>query len=1504
MVFEEQIEQIIQNIRTGKKAGKTSPHKYILLLSILSFFENNEKRTNRFKYEELEPVYIENFEKYFDFFPDYQKVMDLPFYHLQSDGFWTLHAKPGKENLYKHYQSKRLTRKRLIETVEYGFLNDELIDLFKNSSKRHILKAKLEEFLLEIREDYRNASENDMKEKRMSGVKTSLFSHEQNALDRIAALLSKNNLGNIISNILIYDRSSNNYFEIDALLVSNYGMFVIELKHWTGLIEIESYNWVVNQHSYREDPHKTNSFKAKLVKGAYQHHFKTYPNVWVQSVVVLTNPDADVDGASSPTTTTINKTKNVTFSAIDDLITYLMKQRAQSPSLLSNMQVRAVTNYFQTLERPAQTFHYNVTGHETVEYLSQTPHCIELLARPYKGIGKGLERFRVFRTPHDISESEKKRMIQRAYNTIKSVSQIGDHLNIQKVWIHETETGDIIECSDWSETGTLRDLILKNDGVFSIEQTMEICYGIASALKTAHENDVIHRAVKPENILMANGIPKLMNFDLAFQVEDERITVIEDVSQLKDDGYIAPEVLLGKDIDETTDYYSLAVIAYELLTRKKPAPATKSFIASGGKLNSEKLSNLKSLKINETTIETIRKLLLEDRSSRINDANQILQSFMSDKHIDSAKERKDLNPNYELKPGETHDVYKIVKRLSKGNESQTYRAKTLRGNDVTIKLFNREVPREKIFVEEEIMSKIDSPYVVRSLRHTGYWQKERYFITMEYLPGMTLREIIDKNEKPDLSKFNKIALGLMEALIAFHYNKDEDGKHQPILHNDVKPDNIIITKDERGVLIDCGISCEPQIGTFKGTFGYVPPDALEGSDMSFTESGDIFALGVTLWEWLFGEKPYEHPSIGLQATIPKGIYDELPEYLKLWLLKAVDTKSEQRFLNVKEMKEIFVTKKLLKNVDEELDNDDTKQIQNGLDTPFKKFDNRINNFVSYLNTFINNSAKNEAATAELQIINENFKRIKVDNPITAFIYEKLRQGQNVILTGNAGDGKTTIAAEIFYKLTGKYRALKQKEEISKHGISIVKDMSEIEDKAGLLQEAIDSHNTFLIVSNTGAILENFRKLKHFGSKVTDSKILEALQADAPCDLYEDKFLVVNIGRLDNIKTACNVLKRILEESNWSICAKCEAQKDCPIYTNVTILQESCNTVIERILLLYRRLFEYNIYLTIRHMTGHLAYSVTGGLDCKEIQQMSVTGREINLQKYLFYNRFFGDDGYSVDLLAQQSEAIKEVQKANFGVGLDPYFERKVWLEKKLPFQKSKLLKLIKDFGGIENFCCKSDLRKQFRRLVYFFGDLKGNPKKSFISSYLGSPMLLEYDEILSNKNNMSSISANNLRNKIIHVMQEHFIGLKLSDLRGSFNDLFITLRQGNAPTGAQLVLAELRIMDFSLVTKIRYEIGLEQRKELLIQYKNNKATLKLDLPFLDYVARSYKGEITQELSPFYSDRLERFKVALVESFNTERSLNEDDLYLITIDPNRKFKFMRITISDDQLEVML
>ena len=232
----------------------------------------------------------------------------------------------------------------------------------------------------------------------------------------------------------------------------------------------------------------------------------------------------------------------------------------------------------------------------------------------------------------------------------------------------------------------------------------------------------------------------------------------------------------------------------------------------------------------------------------------------------------------------------------------------------------------------------------------------------------------------------------------------------------------------------------------------------------------MFALGVTLWEWLFSELPYQNPAIGDKASVPEG-FQHLHEY-HLWLLKAVSTVPDESFESIKEMWNEFtkIHSLLTTDVTEDIKKDEEFIEKKHDDVLYQlkpaKKDETINPFVDYLNTLSNSSAGNENANAENQLGNKFFKQIHIKNPLTDRILNQLiDKRKNVILTGNAGDGKTTVAAEVFQHLIkGKsLQGLDKREEITGYNIVIIKDMSELptNEQPEILKEAVsDISKTF------------------------------------------------------------------------------------------------------------------------------------------------------------------------------------------------------------------------------------------------------------------------------------------------------------------------------------------------------------------------------------------------------------------------------------------------------------
>lgn len=1328
---------------------------------------------------------------------------------------------------------------------------------------------------------------------------TSLFTHEQQAIDEIKRHFAGKKLYRVLNNLLIHDTQSNYYYEYDLVIVSPTNVYVIDLKHWSGRIEIASNNWRINGRTYRRDPHASNTYKCKVLKGLYQHQFPTYPGMWIESVIVLTHPDAIVEGADSPKDAADAEKRNPTFASISDFIRYVNRRssKREVTKALVDYQIEAVAALLESLGKPRNGTPDVILGYEIVDTLGVTPAAIELLGRHAEGHIRGLKRFRIFGAPARYVAEERERYLRRSYNALKSVSKIGDHSNILQVQVLEDQDLGVVELSDWSDIGTLRDYLEMTNKRPDKETALSICRGILSALCRAHEVDVIHRAVKPENVLLANEHPKLMNFDLAYIVEDKRLTVIEDPTSLKDDGYVAPEILLGEDIDESTDFFGLAVIAYEMFVGERPFKTVQEYVSRGGKLSDVERDRLADSRVSQILVDTIAGMLVGDRKKRTKDLGSILTAF----GMQGVEKDKGVRQVDEvLAPGSTHDLYEIGEFIARGREAQVYKGKTL-DRTVAIKIYNSDVPRERSLQELSITSSINSSYVVRS-EYFGHWRNERFFLVMDYIEGESMRSFIEKGVRPSLEDFRSVALCLMEAVAAFHDHTDDEGTRSPWLHCDIKPDNVIITSDKKPVLIDCTLAGEPRIELLQGTRDYIPPDSILGSDVQLTESSDLYGLGITLWEWMFGRLPYERASIGATPDCPPEMAS-FPEDLQKWFQKAVATEAHVRFKEISEMKAEFTTRR--KNEEEKEDTE--SQPEESLPT---RHSGGQDVYVAYLNTLANNSPGNENATAEHQVLNDHFQRIHVDNPVSAIIYEKLiGERQNVVLTGNAGDGKTTIAIDVFMKVMNETRALEPVERLPSAGLVIVKDMSELsrEQQVEVLSEARYSDDVvYLIVTNTGTFLESFTRV--FQGEKVESSLLNALKAETPQLLFDDRFFLINLGRIDSIDTACKVLRRMVDAGNWVKCLDCDDPEHCPLYTNVQLILERKDIFFERLELLYRRLFEYGTRLTMRHMTGHLAYTLTGGLDCYRVRKRSLIGAQHNLSHELFFNRFFGDDGKNPLGEAQQLYAIRKIREIGLGTVLDSKFERMTWLKNTSNESKGeeschqRVRRILTRKNSVVN-------RRQMRRYSFFFEPFEDEQDRDrFIAAFLRSELLTEYVKYCSRKEELRARDESIYRRQIIHVLQEFFTGLRFPEGSYSENSIYITLNRETSASNTQMVLADFKVDDFRLAVKPKYQVGRNFSGVLSLNYlradPKQETDLELDLPFLDYVTRRYRGEVAEELSAFYADRLERFKVRLLTEHENHKVHDRGNgLKILVMGKGRKIELRHLLIDDGRLEVL-
>jgi len=593
--------------------------------------------------------------------------------------------------------------------------------------------------------------------------------------------------------------------------------------------------------------------------------------------------------------------------------------------------------------------------------------------------------------------------------------------------------------------------------------------------------------------------------------------------------------------------------------------------------------------------------------------------------------------------------------------------------------------------------------------------------------------------------------------------------------------------------------------------------------------------------------------------------------------------------------------------------------------------NEFNPFISYLNSLQRSGGGNENALAESQVCNTQFASIHVEHPLAETIHEELKnpRGQHILLAGHAGDGKSTLAMEVYKRFRGWKSdqcldaAPKSREDTGT--ISIIKDLSERDrsEDPKLLGELSKGERRFLLVSNTGTLLDLAKQnARRFDETVVEleDRVLEAISSESgesSLSLGDINFRVFNLARMDNLQLAREVFEKMLAPERWAVCQTLKCRKTCPIFINVSLLQSHQKRVTERIFLAYRRMYEYGTRLTMRQFTEHLAYLITSGLNQHDIRELQRQNSPPLIVEYLFFNRFFGDNGCEPDGSASEMKAVQEIEKQKFGERLCPGWERKLWLHDCAEPIISGVDLLNKEFEKLRHLGAKESLsnrmtsdqaREQVRRMLYFLADFP-EENQQYLGQYLNSPTLLDWrrwqrDGVQVDVQ-LEYREKKILERKIYHVLQEHFTGVQLPEGTTQENPrLYLTLSRlrSEVRQSAQVVLAEF---DWNSSTALKLEniksANGEPRKDLVLLGEGRIEGLKLPLkvPFLDYVMMRHFGELGEVLEASYLERLDCFKAQVQK----KTSVHDDEgIKLLWLETNHSFHCQSFAVNGDRLEV--
>jgi tRNA A-37 threonylcarbamoyl transferase component Bud32 len=232
----------------------------------------------------------------------------------------------------------------------------------------------------------------------------------------------------------------------------------------------------------------------------------------------------------------------------------------------------------------------------------------------YKAHDSLLERNVVLKVLHQ-QYNEDEDFVERFKREARSVAQL-QHPNIVTVIDRGEEDGRQYIVFEFIDGENLKELVVRK-GRLDVRDALEIALEIAHGLAFAHDHGLVHRDVKPQNVLLnGDGRAKVTDFGIARSLDvDHGVTQTGTI--LGTSNYIAPEQASGKPVDAYTDVYSLGIVLYEMLTGEVPFPG-ESFVAIAMKHIQEPSPNVLDVRgdVPLRIAETIDRALEKDPEHR------------------------------------------------------------------------------------------------------------------------------------------------------------------------------------------------------------------------------------------------------------------------------------------------------------------------------------------------------------------------------------------------------------------------------------------------------------------------------------------------------------------------------------------------------------------------------------------------------------------------------------------------------------------------------------------------------------------------------------------------------------------------------------------------------------------------------------------------------------------------------------------------------------------------
>lgn len=1175
------------------------------------------------------------------------------------------------------------------------------------------------------------------------------------------------------------------YWEYDLIVVAPHAVFNIENKDWKGRIEGDDNYWYLNDRQM-SNPLKTGRQKTAVLASKLKENNPTWGKAWVQNMLTLSYDNIYTPVISSDA-------YKLTFSLNERLLDFILSPEkvGKDENAIADIQHDIVKFLTGQQSKKSSEEKREVQGYEIVEILQQETNFTEYLVKE-EGNTPVRRRIKEYAlqvsgmSPEELRTREDQ--IKNQYNALKNLKNKPFILNVE--FMVDNENHLFYEISDFMDENSLRSEARHK--TFTFKEKLQIIENVMVALREAHQKGIFHRDVNPENIYLASGYAYLGNFGKSYFLDhnEEGYTVMPTINQTNATAY-HPLELTVNDANASSDIYSLGVLIYWLFTEKEPFSSPYALDKMGGKIQENLLPSKVNPNLPKWLDEVCLKTILTDDQQRLQTVEE-LQELINSSIQSHSENTEPADPKpvaipavptfEELKEGDSIGAYTIHKVLGKGGYSKVFKVKhRIQDKYFTMKLFNESVNFNSVKDEYEALKNLNHPNIVKFV-----WNDEasngQFFTVMEFLDGENLSNYTKTDAKLPLNKVLQLGKHMLNALV------EMQSKEKPIMHRDIKPQNIIWDKGERFVLIDFNVaSSNTQNKDFVGTNPYLAPDLIhENYQVHWDKSADVFALGVTLYELACKHYPWHPKKVARESEVPndpKTFEPKISRQFADFLLKAIATDKNVRFKDASEMQEALV--EIEDNILEDYSGTDDElptinrlyhtqifirqgtydiklynrqttyvNLSESVDKVLSEFKSKIESYKPQLDqpiklilrvdnediineNFWNGGAKTFTA-GNIERVHSALKKVFEDNKdkikahkidveganIVDYInslYSQSRYGnfgtrvsagpstQNLdeatytetkldkklipaivdgtykllIITGNAGDGKTAFIKKIEKNPYVKDVQHFEHQNGARFKIGSVQYESNYD---GSQDEAESVNNEVLekffepfegltnydqakegriIAINEGRLVEFFetskkhKKLAEVIDKYFDKQGHYTLPAGLMIINLNLRSVVAENGEDGSLFR--QQIKQLTKKELWKSCDSCELAKDCFIKYNVESFNDSAsgNEVTTRMEWLLRTVsLKRELHITMRDLRSFIAYMLTRDFSCEDVKALdpSKSSQPSSYWQYYYFNitnPYFADEDTNDRL-------VKLLQETDIGEVAVPNLDRELF----------------------------------------------------------------------------------------------------------------------------------------------------------------------------------------------------------------------------------------------------